>query len=109
MKTGDSYIEARVHICVSVKIANIHIILIPLSDPLTDSFTFDVVSHLFHSLDGDQWNEKLISIATICTANMNGLYQGAATRFDRVCPPGFYRIWCIAHQVALLVQEVMTS
>ena len=46
----------------------------------------------------------MISIATDGERKMTGRVQGVATRFEEVCKPGFFRIWCGLHQLDLKLQ-----
>jgi hypothetical protein len=40
---------------------------------------------------------------------MTGRHSGAVTRFAEGTLPGFYRIWCAAHQLDLVIQSVISS
>ena len=40
---------------------------------------------------------------------MYGRYQGAVARLDPVCLDGFYRIWCGAYQLDLVVQALLVQ
>jgi hypothetical protein len=52
---------------------------------------------------------KLIGIATDGARNMTGRHSSAVTRLASGGFPGFYRIWCGAHQLDLVFQEVMSG
>jgi hypothetical protein len=55
------------------------------------------------------WKGKLIGIATDGARNMTGRHSSAVTRLASGAFPGFYRIWCGAHQPDLVIQEVMSG
>jgi hypothetical protein len=40
---------------------------------------------------------------------MTGCHVGLATRIERVANAGFFRIWCAAHQLDLVVQARFKS
>lgn len=37
---------------------------------------------------------------------MTGRFQGAVTRLGQVCSARVFRIWCLAHQLDLLIQDL---
>jgi hypothetical protein len=47
----------------------------------------------------------MIGIATDGENKMTGCNVGVATQFERQRKPGFFRIWCTAHQVDLVVKK----
>jgi hypothetical protein len=67
-----------------------------------------VVYALMIYICGCEWKGKLIGIATDGARKMNGRHSGAVTRLAIGTLPIFYRIWCTAHQLDLVVQEVMS-
>ena len=40
-------------------------------------------------------------------SNMTGRIRGAVKNLQSGCIPGFIRIWCAAHQLDLVVQEII--
>lgn len=66
-----------------------------------------VVQSLLKTLVGENWNVKLLSVATDGAITMTGSFQSTVTTLDRVSTSGFYRIWCIAHQLDLFMQSLM--
>lgn len=105
---GDSFVDVRARIHVGTKIENIHLLAIPLTESHTGAVMFQVVQDLLCGVLGIHWWKKLLSVATDGAANMTGRYQGVVTRFEQLALPGFFRIWCAAHQLDLAVQFVMS-
>lgn len=56
---------------------------------------------------GQKWRVKLLSAATDGAQNIVRRYQGAATRLEKVSSTGFFRIWCVTHQLDLFIQNLM--
>jgi hypothetical protein len=52
---------------------------------------------------------KLVGIATDGARNMTGRHSSPVTRLASGAFPGSYRIWCGAHQLDLVFQEVMSG
>jgi hypothetical protein len=69
----------------------------------------NVVDALMIELCGREWKGKLIGIVTDGARNMTGRHSSAVTRLASGAFPGFYRIWCGAHQLDLVIQEVMSG
>jgi hypothetical protein len=56
-----------------------------------------------------KWTEKLIGITTDEASNMTGCHTGLATYIERVANAVFFRVWCAAHQLDLVVQARFKS
>lgn len=103
---GDDYLDLRVRFFASGKLQNYHVLAVPMTDRHTGEVMFDIVKTVLHALVGPSWKEKLLSAATDGASNMTGRFQGAVTRIENECCPGFFRIWCLAHQLDLLIQDL---
>ena len=55
------------------------------------------------------WKEKIIGVTTDGASNMTGHHVGVATQIQRAANDGFFRIWCAAHQLDLVMQERFKS
>ncbi|KAI9907255.1 hypothetical protein PsorP6_016695 [Peronosclerospora sorghi] len=51
------------------------------------------------------WKNLIVSSSTDGESKMTGKIRGAATRFEQVSKPGFFRIWCGLHQLDLCLQS----
>ncbi len=59
---------------------------------------FDVVCPL--------WKDKLIGCSTDGAANMTRRLSGFVTRIQNVVKPNFMRMWCLLHQIDIIMQKV---
>jgi hypothetical protein len=56
------------------------------------------------------WKTKIIGVTTDGAANMIGCHCGVVTKIQNVAlKDGFYRIWCLLHQLDLIVQRCVTK
>ena len=55
------------------------------------------------------WKEKIIGVTTDGASNMTGCHVGVVTQIARLSNKGFFRIWCAAHQLDLIVQDRFKS
>lgn len=106
---GDWFVDVRVRICVDSKVENIHLLAVPLTESHTGTVMFEVVHDLSRGVVGINWSRRLLFVATNGAANMIGRHQGVVTQLEQITPPGFFRIWCVAHQLYLAVQHFWLS
>jgi len=106
---GNSYIDVRIRLYLQGGIHNFHVLAIPFEERHTGINMFRAVSDLMGAVVGEQWSKRMIGVATDGAANMVGHHSGAVTRLERLALPGFFRIWCGAHQLDLVVQGVMAK
>ena len=99
------YLDVRLRFVVQGKLFNVHFIALPMHESHTGENTFLIISKFLDAMC-DNWKKKMISVSTDGASNMQGHHQGAVTRLDEVCYDGFYRIWCGAHQLDLVVQAI---
>jgi hypothetical protein len=59
---------------------------------------FDVVCPL--------WKDKLIGYSMDGVANMTGDLSGVVTRIQNIVKPNFMRVWCLLHQIDIIMQKV---
>ncbi len=58
------------------------------------------------TLSGPLWKDKLIGCSTDMAANMIGRLSGLVTRIQNVVKPNFMRMWCLLHQIDIIMQKV---
>jgi hypothetical protein len=68
-----------------------------------------IVEKVMLEVGGECWRENLVGIATEGARNMTGRHSWEVTRLAEGTLPGFYRIWCAAHQLDLVIQSVISS
>ena len=55
------------------------------------------------------WEKKLIGFILDGASNLTGCVHGLGTRIGNEACAGFYRVWCAAHQLDLVMQDVLKS
>eukprot|EP00171_Calliarthron_tuberculosum_P017016 IDg17016t1 len=58
------------------------------------------------SLCGEEWKAKLVKVATDGTRKITVKVREAETRLAMGTLPGFYCVWCAAHQLDLVIQGI---
>ncbi|GMH36905.1 hypothetical protein BSKO_04778 [Bryopsis sp. KO-2023] len=53
---------------------------------------------------GGPWRDNVVGVTTDGERKMTGRVKGVATRFEAVCKPGMFRIWCALHQLDISIQ-----
>jgi hypothetical protein len=106
---GRSLIDVRVRFFGNENIENIHLIAIPLHGPHTGEAFSNVVSDLLRVLCGSAWKRKLVGVCTDGARNMTGKISGAVTQLALGTLPGFFRVWCAAHKLDLVIQKVKSK
>jgi hypothetical protein len=107
-KASVPYLDVRMRVVVRRKLFNIHLVALPMYERHTGENMFILLEKFLNALCSG-WKQKLISVSTDGASNMTGSQQGLVTRIDRECLPGFYRIWCGAHQLDLVVQSIFVQ
>jgi hypothetical protein len=69
---------------------------------------FDLTSKILDVLCPN-WKDKVTGVTTDEASNMIGCHVGMVTQIQQVATPGFYCIWCAAHQLDLIVQDRFKS
>jgi hypothetical protein len=103
--SNSSYLDVRVRVCIKGNIYNWHLAAIPMRGSHTGERMFSLIATLLDSLGYDR-RKRLIGATSDGASSMTGRYQGVVTRLQQVAPAGFYRIWCAAHQLDLVVKRV---
>ena len=88
-----------------MSIENLHLITIPFSGRHTGYAMFEMFTKLFDALC-PLWRDKLIGCSTDGAANMTGHLSGVVTRIEAVVRPNFVRVWCLLHQIDIVMQKV---
>jgi len=69
---------------------------------------YELFEKLFNVLDLC-WKTKLIGVTTVGAAKMIGRQRGSVTKVQNsALSEGFYRVWCVLHQLDIVVQKCVT-
>ncbi len=52
------------------------------------------------------WKDKLIGCSTNMAVNMTGRLSRVVTRIQNVVKPNFMQMWCLLHQIDIIMQKV---
>jgi hypothetical protein len=102
---GSSYLDMRVRFVWKGALYNLHVIALPLSGNHTGENQFDCVCAVLDVLC-PRWKQSLICATTDGARDMTGRYSGLVTRLMNVVSPGFLRVWCLLHQLDILMQRL---
>lgn len=100
-------IRGRFHI-ISRGIGNFHFIGIPIYDRHTAEVIFNSTKKFLDVLC-PSWENIIVGITTDGEKKMTGRVSGVSTRFQSIANPGFIRVWCAAHQLDLVLQDVYSN
>jgi hypothetical protein len=105
----DSHLDVRIQFppIAGVEHSSFHLLAIPMFDRShTGKDYADCVIKVLDALYSE-WRTKLIGVSTDGAGNMTGHNIGfsALLRNESKCKDAFYRVWCIAHQLDLVVKE----
>jgi hypothetical protein len=108
---GNSHLDVRVRfpgIQVGDDLLSFHLLAIPLFDEShSGASLFDFFVTVFDALCQD-WKDKLIGSSTDGAPNMTGCNVGFTTQLANATnADGFYRIWCLAHQLDLIIKAAL--
>jgi hypothetical protein len=102
------YLDVSLRCILCGKLFNIHLVAFPMYERHTGLNTFVLISRFLDALC-EKWKKNIISVLFVGASNMHGRHQGAVTRYKEVCSDGFYRIWCGAHPLDLVVQAIFVQ
>jgi len=81
-----------------------HLVLVPFFDRHTSQNYVKLITILLDTLCLP-WRDKLISISSDGENTMTGRLGGVVTLLERQCSNPVLRIWCVAHQLDIVVKD----
>lgn len=109
---GVSHLDVRIRfpgVDVGDDLLSFHLLAIPLlSESPTAESLFQLFVKIFDAMCKD-WKVKLIGSTTDRSPTMKGFQVGFSTRLANAVSGGFYRVWCLAHQLDLIIQEALQA
>lgn len=111
---GHSHLDVRVRfpgIDAADDLLSFHLLAIPLFEEAhSGASLYDFFSKVFDALC-PTWREKIIGSSTDGAPNMTGCNVGFTTRLATAAgnDRAFYRVWCLAHQLDLIVKASLHS
>lgn len=108
---GNSHLDVRVRfpgLDTGDDLLSFHLLAIPLFDEShSGASLFEFFAKVFDALCPN-WKDKLIGSSTDGAPNMTGCNVGFTTQLaNAVNGDAFYRIWCLAHQLDLIIKAAL--
>jgi hypothetical protein len=100
-----SWVDVRISYYHNSAMENLHLITLPFAGRHTGLATFEMFEKLLDTVC-PLWKDKLIGCSTDGAANMTGRLSGVVTRIQNVVKPNFMRVWCLLHQIDIIMQKV---
>jgi hypothetical protein len=101
---GVSLLNQRIQICVEGVFYNLHMVLVPFFE---QHLAVNYVKLIKTMLDTfcPNWRSKLISISSYGENTMTGRHGGVVTLLEKECNNPVLRIWCVPHQLDIVVKN----
>lgn len=106
-----SYFDVRIRFAKGPKLYCFHLFSLPLLGRHTGENMFDVFNKAMSAVC-PSWPKRLLSVCSDGARNMTGRVKGISTRISAVVESEgntLIRFWCGAHQLDLVVQDVVSS
>jgi hypothetical protein len=100
----------RICICVNGILSNLHLVAIPMFERHTAENIFNLIVRFLDALNGTTmiWYAKLMSVSTNGENRMTGCHRGVVTRLEQVAEFPVLRIWCVPHQIDIVIKNAAT-
>jgi hypothetical protein len=101
---GQSFFDLRVHICFHGWFLNLHLVAIPMFDRHTADNIFNMLVKFLDTLYG-KWRGKLIGMSSDGKNMMTGRHTSLVTRMIACTENPVLCIWCVLHQIDMVVKS----
>ena len=101
---GVSFFDIRVRICVNGVLYNLHLVAVPFFDRHTAVNIFNLIVKILNVLCAE-WRDRLLSVSSDGENTMTGRHGGVVTLLEREATHPVLRIWCVPHQMDLIVKS----
>ena len=96
--------DQRIRVCVKDTLYNLHLVLVPFYERHT-AVNYVALITTFLATLCPPWRGKLLSISSDGENTMTGRLGCVVTLLERECSNKVLRIWCVAHQLDIVVKE----
>ncbi len=100
-----SWVDVRIRYYQHSALENLHLITLPFAGRHTGLATFEMFEKLFDAIC-PLWKDKLIGCSMDGVTNMIKRLSGVVTQIQNVVKPNFMRVWCLLHQIDIIMQKV---
>ena len=103
-----SYFDIQVCLCANGQLYNLHLMVVPFYDCHTSLNIATMIQCILDALLPN-WQSKIIDFSTDGENTMTGWHSGVVTQINKEAIFNLMQIWCIPHQVDLLIKEASHS
>jgi hypothetical protein len=101
---GVPFLNQRIRVCVKGVLYNLHLVLVPFFERHTAQNYVKLIKILFNTVF-PSWRKKVISISSDGENTMTGRHAGVVTLLENECSNPMLRIWCLPHQLDIVVKN----
>jgi len=101
---GVPLFDQRIHVCVKGMLYNLHLVLVPFFERHTAQNYVKLIKILLNTVS-PSWHEKVISISSDGENTMTGRHASVVTLLENECSNPVLRIWCVPHQLDIIVKN----
>jgi hypothetical protein len=101
---GVSLFDQRIRICVERVLYNLHMVLVPFFERHLAVNYVKLIKTMLDTLCPD-WRSKLISISSDGENTITSQHGGVATLLEKECNNPVLQIWCVPHQLDIVVKN----
>jgi hypothetical protein len=101
---GGSLLDQRIRVCLDGMLYNLQLVLVPHFEQHTAVKYVKLIKILLDSLS-PLWRDKGISISSDGENTMTGRHAEVVTLLEKECSNPVLRIWCVPHQLDLVVKK----
>jgi hypothetical protein len=101
---GVSLLDQRIRICVEGVFYNLHMVLVPFFERHLAINYVKLIKTMLDTLCPN-WRSKLISISSDGENMMTGRHGGVVTLLEKECNNPVLQIWCVPHQLDIVVKN----
>jgi hypothetical protein len=101
---GVPLLDQRIRVCMKGVLYNLHLILVPFFERHTAQNYVKLIKILLNTMS-PSWHEKVISISSDGENTMTGRHASVVTLLENECSNLVLRIWCVPHQLDIVVKN----
>jgi hypothetical protein len=101
---GVPMLDQRIRICFNGVLLNLHLVLVPFFERHTATNDVKLITTILDCMHSS-WRDKVISISSDGENTMTGRKGGVVTLLERECTNPILRIWCVPHQLDLIIKH----
>ncbi len=101
---GVPLLDQQIRMCVKGMLYNLHLVLVPFFEQHTAQNYVKLIKILLNTVF-PSWREKVISISSDGKNTMIGRHAGVVTLLENECSNPVLRIWCVPHQLDIVVKN----